>query len=71
VQIYFSNKSKEALEEVFVTDLEVDFPDFKIAQAAQRGVWETCVFNFFYLYSATKLSIVIGTHKPVVYSSNI
>ncbi|KAG1940776.1 phosphoinositide 3-kinase regulatory subunit 6 isoform X1 [Pimephales promelas] len=36
IKIYFSNKSKEALEEVFVTDLEVDFPDFKIAQAAQR-----------------------------------
>lgn len=52
MQIYFSNKSsKEALEEVFVTDLEVDFPDFKMAQVAQKGVWETCVFNFLTIFS--------------------
>lgn len=46
MQIYFSSKSKEAVEEVFVTDLEVDFPDFKMTQVAQKGVWETCIFNY-------------------------
>lgn len=38
LQIYFSNKSKEAVEEVFVTDLEVDFPEFRKAQAAHKGI---------------------------------
>lgn len=36
IKIYFSNKSKEAVEEVFVTDLEVDFPEFRKAQAAHK-----------------------------------
>ncbi|XP_067229286.1 phosphoinositide 3-kinase regulatory subunit 6 [Chanodichthys erythropterus] len=36
IKIYFSSKSKEAVEEVFVTDLEVDFPDFKMAQVAPK-----------------------------------
>uniref|UniRef100_A0A9J8A1L4 Phosphoinositide-3-kinase regulatory subunit 6 n=1 Tax=Cyprinus carpio carpio TaxID=630221 RepID=A0A9J8A1L4_CYPCA len=36
VKIYFSDKSKEAVEEVFVTDLEVDFPEFRMAQATQK-----------------------------------
>ncbi|XP_067315628.1 phosphoinositide 3-kinase regulatory subunit 6 isoform X2 [Pseudorasbora parva] len=36
IKIYLSNNSKEALEEVFVTDLEVDFPEFKMAQVAQK-----------------------------------
>ncbi|XP_016362309.1 phosphoinositide 3-kinase regulatory subunit 6-like isoform X2 [Sinocyclocheilus anshuiensis] len=36
IKIYFSNKSKEPVEEVFVTDLEVDFPEFRKAQAAHK-----------------------------------
>lgn len=36
IKIFFSNKSKEAVEEVFVTDLEVDFPEFRKAQAAHK-----------------------------------
>ncbi|KTG35775.1 hypothetical protein cypCar_00007308 [Cyprinus carpio] len=36
IKIYFSNKSKEPVEEVFVTDLEVDFPEFRMAQAAYK-----------------------------------
>ncbi|XP_051567411.1 phosphoinositide 3-kinase regulatory subunit 6-like isoform X1 [Myxocyprinus asiaticus] len=36
IKISFSNMSKEAVEEVFVTHLEVDFPEFKMAQAAHK-----------------------------------
>ncbi|XP_051563591.1 phosphoinositide 3-kinase regulatory subunit 6-like isoform X1 [Myxocyprinus asiaticus] len=36
IKISFSNVSKEAVEEVFVTHLEVDFPEFKMAQAAHK-----------------------------------
>ncbi|XP_016401253.1 phosphoinositide 3-kinase regulatory subunit 6-like isoform X2 [Sinocyclocheilus rhinocerous] len=36
IKIYFSSKSKEPVEEVFVTDLEVDFPEFRKAQAAHK-----------------------------------
>lgn len=35
VQIYFPHR--EAIEEVFVTGLEVDFPEFK----TNKGMWET------------------------------
>ncbi|XP_052414301.1 phosphoinositide 3-kinase regulatory subunit 6 [Carassius gibelio] len=36
IKIYFFNKSKEPVEDVFVTDLEVDFPEFRKAQAAHK-----------------------------------
>ncbi|KAL1272936.1 hypothetical protein QQF64_028798 [Cirrhinus molitorella] len=36
IKINFSNKSKEPVEEVFVIDLEVDFPEFRMAQAAYK-----------------------------------